>query len=83
MYVKFIFGSTDQVLNSMQYAQRAVLKTTRNLKLRTFCSSPDDLYEGRNRNPLKQSLLVLDPTHALTQKFLKDYRFSVDADQDL
>ncbi|KAF9073805.1 armadillo-type protein [Rhodocollybia butyracea] len=78
----FLESIHDSQPSIRYYAQRAVLKTTRNLKLRTFCSSPSDLYEGRNQNPLKESLPVLDPTHALTQKFLKDYRFSVDVDQD-
>ncbi|KAE9410746.1 ARM repeat-containing protein [Gymnopus androsaceus JB14] len=58
------------------YAQRGILKSARNLKLRTFCTS--DLYEGRNRNPLKQTVAIVDPSHALTQKFLKDYRYSLD-----
>ncbi|KAJ4476693.1 hypothetical protein J3R30DRAFT_3704168 [Lentinula aciculospora] len=65
------------------YAQRAILKNTRNLKLRTFCTSPDDLYEGRNRNPLKQIMIVDDPSPTLSQKFLKDYRYSVHMKQDL
>ncbi|KAJ3811833.1 hypothetical protein F5876DRAFT_38753 [Lentinula aff. lateritia] len=65
------------------YAQRAVLKITRTLKLRTFCTSPEDLFLGRNQNPLKQTVVVDDPSHALSQKFLKDYRYSIDINQDL
>ncbi|KAJ3990413.1 hypothetical protein F5890DRAFT_1398687 [Lentinula detonsa] len=65
------------------YAQRAILKSTRTLKLRTFYTSPGDLYEGRNQNPLKQTVIVDDPSHALTQKFLKDYRYLVDANEDI
>ncbi|KAJ3973169.1 hypothetical protein EV361DRAFT_980091 [Lentinula raphanica] len=65
------------------YAQRAILKSTRTIKLRTFCTSPSDLYEGRNQNPLKKSVIVDDPTHALTQKFLKDYRYATNVSQDI
>ncbi|KAJ4489583.1 hypothetical protein C8J55DRAFT_557490 [Lentinula edodes] len=65
------------------YAQRAILKITRTIKLRTFCTSPEDLYLGRNQNPLKQTVVVDDPSHALLQKFLKDYRYSIDINQDL
>ncbi|KAJ3917772.1 hypothetical protein F5877DRAFT_79643 [Lentinula edodes] len=65
------------------YAQRAILKITRTLKLRTFCTSPEDLYLGRNQNPLKQTVVVDNPSHALLQKFSKDYRYSIDINQDL
>ncbi|KAH7880399.1 uncharacterized protein C8R40DRAFT_1165366 [Lentinula edodes] len=65
------------------YAQRAILKITRTLKLRTFCTSPEDLYLGRNQNPLKQTVVVDNPSHALLQKFSKDYRYFIDINQDL
>ncbi|KAF5384678.1 hypothetical protein D9757_006201 [Collybiopsis confluens] len=65
------------------YAQRAMLKSTRIIKLRTFCTRPEDLYEGRNPNPLKMTVPIVNPSFALQQQFLKAYRNTVESSPDL
>ncbi|KAG5352050.1 hypothetical protein C0989_004042 [Termitomyces sp. Mn162] len=65
-----------------QYAQRAVTKIARNIKLRTFCITPMDLALMRVRNPLKMKM-VIEPSHKLTAKVLADYRTPFDLNQDI
>ncbi|KAG6869176.1 hypothetical protein C0993_012275 [Termitomyces sp. T159_Od127] len=64
------------------YAQRAVTKTARNLKLRTFCTTPMDLALMRVRNPLKMKTII-EPSHKWTAKVLADYRIPFDPNQDV
>ncbi|KAJ7456675.1 hypothetical protein FB451DRAFT_613190 [Mycena latifolia] len=59
------------------YAQRAVMKSLRNVKLRTFSREPTGLILGRNHNPLKQKLHI-EPSHELTQKLLNAYMTPLD-----
>ncbi|ESK98482.1 membrane protein [Moniliophthora roreri MCA 2997] len=61
------------------YAQRAVMKSTRNIKLRTYCSDSADLYKGRNHNPLQVKIEV-NASHAVTQRYLNGFRVSVNLD---
>lgn len=56
-----------------KYAQRGVMKSLRNVKLRTFCSDSADLFLGRSQNPLKE-VIAIQPSHALTQQYLQSYR---------
>jgi len=65
-------------LTFLQYAQRAVMKTGRNIKLRTFCTNPVDLFEGRNHNPLKVLVPMNEPSQLLVQKLENDYRIPID-----
>ncbi|KII93397.1 hypothetical protein PLICRDRAFT_694576 [Plicaturopsis crispa FD-325 SS-3] len=55
------------------YAQRGIMKASRNIKLRTLCHTPSDLVQALCRNPLKCSLSV-EPLHTLTTKFLKGFK---------
>ncbi|KAG6902315.1 hypothetical protein C0995_001694 [Termitomyces sp. Mi166 len=64
------------------YAQRAITKIARNIKLRTFCTTPTDLALMRVRNPLKMKM-VIEPSHKLTAKVLADYRTPFDSKQDI
>ncbi|KAF9535513.1 hypothetical protein CPB83DRAFT_841889 [Crepidotus variabilis] len=62
------------------YAQRAVMKSLRNLKMRTFTQGPIELAIMKNRNPLKRSVLVkLSPTS--TTQFLDQYISPFDSSQ--
>ncbi|EEB90585.1 hypothetical protein MPER_11186 [Moniliophthora perniciosa FA553] len=61
------------------YAQRAVMKSTRNIKLRTYCSDSADLYKGRNHNPLQVKAEV-NASHEVTQKYLNGFRVPVNLD---
>ncbi|KAF4606976.1 hypothetical protein EYR38_001031 [Pleurotus pulmonarius] len=79
--LKFFLENTyDEHPSVRYYAQRAVMKTMRNLKLRTFCSDPVDLVLGRNHNPLKRTVAV-QPSHQLTSKYLEAYKEPVDLDR--
>ncbi|KAJ7783436.1 hypothetical protein DFH07DRAFT_995453, partial [Mycena maculata] len=76
--VRYFMEKTRDSNPSMRYyAQRAVMKGLRNIKLRTFCQSPTDLILGRNHNPLKQKLEIR-PSHELTRKFLDAYKVPLD-----
>ncbi|KAL0579785.1 Proteasome activator BLM10 [Marasmius crinis-equi] len=61
------------------YAQRGVMKGTRNIKLRSYCPTLIDLYKGKNYNPLKVSIDA-EPSHATTLQSLKEYRTPIDLD---
>ncbi|KAF7437108.1 hypothetical protein PC9H_003942 [Pleurotus ostreatus] len=79
--LKFFLENTyDEHPSVRYYAQRAVMKTLRNLKLRTFCSDPVDLVLARNHNPLKRTVTV-QPSHQLTSKYLEAYKEPVSLDR--
>lgn len=54
------------------YAQRAVMKTLRNIKLRTLCASTTDLALCSHKNPLKVEVPV-HPKWNTTERFLEAY----------
>lgn len=60
-----------------QYAQRAVMKSIRFIKLRTFCKDPADLTLMRNINPLKR-FVSMTPSRQTTPDFLNAFKISVD-----
>ncbi|KAF8807238.1 hypothetical protein BYT27DRAFT_7232792 [Phlegmacium glaucopus] len=62
------------------YAQRSVMKSLRNIKLRTFCPDPVDLVLARNHNPLKRSVTT-QRTNQTTTMFLNRYKTSIDTQQ--
>ncbi|KAG6845633.1 hypothetical protein H0H87_005840 [Tephrocybe sp. NHM501043] len=64
------------------YSQRAVTKIARNIKLRTFCTTPTDLVLMRIRNPLKMKT-VIAPLHNLAAQALAAYRKPFDYRQDI
>lgn len=49
------------------------MKSLRNIKLRTHCSTPVDLFLGRHKNPLKEQLPV-EPSHKLTLQCLQEFK---------
>ncbi|KAJ8514936.1 hypothetical protein ONZ45_g7571 [Pleurotus djamor] len=69
----FLDSTADDQPNVRYYAQRAVMKTLRNLKLRTFSHGPVDLVLGRNHNPLKQIVSVNNPSQSYTLEVLAQY----------
>ncbi|KAF8058272.1 hypothetical protein FPV67DRAFT_1786012 [Lyophyllum atratum] len=64
------------------YAQRAVSKSARNVKLRSLCMTPADLALMRTRNPLKMKVVV-EPSHELTSKTLAAFREKFDMNQEI
>ncbi|KAF8213398.1 hypothetical protein K438DRAFT_1902498 [Mycena galopus ATCC 62051] len=76
--IRYFMEKTHNSNPSMRYyAQRAAMKSLRNIKLRTFCPEPTDLILGRNHNPLKQKLVV-EPSHESTHKFLTAFMTPLD-----
>ncbi|KAF9270499.1 ARM repeat-containing protein [Marasmius fiardii PR-910] len=76
----FLSGIHDSHPTIRYYAQRAVMKSTRNIKLRSYCPNLVDLYEGRNHNPLRVSIPI-EPLHSTTLKILEDYKSHFDLSQ--
>lgn len=77
-YVSHSIRLRDPAYNQPQYAQRAVMKTLRYIKLRTFSESDEDIGIQMNRNPLRKSLPVQSPTHEKTQLYLSQFKEPID-----
>ncbi|KAJ7785985.1 hypothetical protein B0H16DRAFT_1488812 [Mycena metata] len=78
--IRYFMNKTHDSNPSMRYyAQRAAMKSLRNVKLRTFRRAPTDLILGRNHNPLKQKVDV-EPSPGLTRKFLDAYSAPLELD---
>ncbi|XP_006454756.1 hypothetical protein AGABI2DRAFT_215246, partial [Agaricus bisporus var. bisporus H97] len=60
-----------------QYSQRAVMKSIRSIKLRTYCKKPADLALMNVSNPLKCSVTVKS-SRQTTPDFLNAYKIPVD-----
>lgn len=56
-----------------QYAQRAVMKSLRYIKLRTLSKNPTDIIKRKVHNPLKCDVPV-ELSHSFTLKTLQDFR---------
>ncbi|TFK76829.1 hypothetical protein BDN72DRAFT_890635 [Pluteus cervinus] len=59
------------------YAQRAVMKSMRILKLRTYCKTIEDLALGNSTNPLKRKIPVQASQHS-RDKILQNYHQPID-----
>ncbi|KAG8915861.1 hypothetical protein FRC00_010752 [Tulasnella sp. 408] len=55
------------------YAQRAVMKASRYIKLRTSTGSPEDIAFYRNHNPLRRTFLTPHPSHEYTAEYLEGF----------
>ncbi|EPQ60969.1 hypothetical protein GLOTRDRAFT_135553 [Gloeophyllum trabeum ATCC 11539] len=60
------------------YAQRALMKVSRYIKLRTYHHDVVDLVLEQNHHPLRRIVKINSPSHAFTQDFLKNFRKPVD-----
>lgn len=54
------------------------MKTLRYIKLRTFSQSNEDIGIQMNRNPLRKTLPVPDPTSEKTQSYLSQFKEPID-----
>ncbi|KAJ6627245.1 hypothetical protein B0H10DRAFT_1941394 [Mycena sp. CBHHK59/15] len=76
--IRYFMEKTYDSNPSMRYyAQRASMKSLRNVKLRTLALEPADLILNRNHNPLEQNITV-KPSHELTKKILDAYKTPLD-----
>ncbi|KAA1468544.1 hypothetical protein DENSPDRAFT_833875 [Dentipellis sp. KUC8613] len=74
----FLEKARDNHPSLRYYAQRAIMKALRYMKLRTFSRDAVDLLLERNRNPLKTQVEVNTPTHEFTAKFLQSFKEPLD-----
>ncbi|KAJ7102239.1 hypothetical protein B0H15DRAFT_813790 [Mycena belliarum] len=76
----FVEKTHDSNPSIRYYAQRAIVKGLRNVKLRTLSWQPTDLILGRNHHPLKR-ILSMEPSHEQTEKLLDAYMAPLDLDR--
>lgn len=69
------------MLTVLQYAQRAVMKSSRFVKLTTMAKSDADMVLEHNHNPYRRIVPVEDPSHEYTRKFLAAFREIPDMDK--
>ena len=77
-YVSQLTVSKNPAYDQLQYGQRAVMKTLRYIKLRTFSGSDEDIAIQMNRNPLRKTLPVQNPTDEKTHCYLAQFKEPVD-----
>ncbi|KAG8908485.1 hypothetical protein FRB99_005843 [Tulasnella sp. 403] len=79
-YVGLTLDYTSHILTEirLQYAQRAVMKACRYIKLRTSTQSAEDLALYTNRNPLRRMLVTENPTHEYTATYLESFKAPLD-----
>ncbi|TFK30307.1 hypothetical protein FA15DRAFT_662249 [Coprinopsis marcescibilis] len=78
----FLLGMYDDNPSVRYYAQRAVMKAARGIKLRTHCPSKADLALGKASNPLKRCIPV-KPSVDMTEKFLASFKVPLNPDDPI
>jgi proteasome activator subunit 4 len=63
-----------------QYAQRAVMKSSRFIKLSAMAHNDADRVMEQNHNPNRRHVLVRDQSPQFTQEFLRSFKQPVDID---
>lgn len=78
-HVEYLLTQTHADHPSMRYyAQRAVMKASRYIKLRTSTGSPEDIAFYRNHNPLRRTFLTPQPSHEYTAEYLESFKGPLD-----
>ena len=78
-YVRLSLTHSCYVLNSPpQYAQRALMKMLRYIKVRTNTSRPEDISCQINRNPLRRQIPMKQPSPATTKEYLASFAVPLD-----
>lgn len=78
-HIKYFIEKTyDDHPTIRYYAQRAVMKSLRYIKLRSSTSDPNQLVLEKNQNPLKRTIQLGHPSHQLTDQFLAEYKVPVE-----
>ncbi|CDO70270.1 hypothetical protein BN946_scf184942.g70 [Trametes cinnabarina] len=81
-HVRYLFEKTHDSNASMhQYSQRAVMKISRYIKLRTLAHGPVDLALEQNHNPLRRKVPVTDFTRESSERALGEYRKPLNLDR--
>lgn len=69
------------LMSALKYSQRAIMKITRFIKLRSFSHGPVDLAVEYSHNPLKRQIQVPHPTHAFTTEWLDQFKVPLNLDE--
>ncbi|KZT19390.1 hypothetical protein NEOLEDRAFT_1142177 [Neolentinus lepideus HHB14362 ss-1] len=78
----YFMERTHDVHPSMRYyAQRAMMKMSRYIKLRTYYRNTIDLVLEQNHHPLRRRIDVTSPSHDFTREFLQAFRKSLDVEK--
>ncbi|KAI0336090.1 hypothetical protein GY45DRAFT_1316150 [Cubamyces sp. BRFM 1775] len=78
-HVRYLFEKTYDSNASMRYySQRAVMKISRFIKLRSLAQGPVDLAVEQNHNPLRKKVPMQGFTRESTERALRDYRTPLD-----
>ncbi|KZV77572.1 hypothetical protein PENSPDRAFT_621096 [Peniophora sp. CONT] len=79
-HVKYFLNKAHDSQPTLRYySQRAIMKVSRYIKLRTFAKGPEDLVHEHNSDPLKGHLTITGPAREFTAQFLADFRKPLDA----
>jgi len=82
LHIRHLVEKTyDSHASVRYYAQRAVMKISRYIKLRTLARDPIDLVLEQNHNPLRRTVPVMQPTHDFTSRWLAEFRTPLDIER--
>ncbi|KAI0768547.1 hypothetical protein BD413DRAFT_614418 [Trametes elegans] len=78
-HVRYILSKTYDSNASMRYySQRAVMKISRFIKLRSLAHNPVDIVLEQNHNPLRRKVPVQEYTREAAERALQEYRKPLD-----
>ncbi|KAI0359128.1 hypothetical protein OH77DRAFT_1473765 [Trametes cingulata] len=78
-HVQYLFSKTHDSNASMRYySQRAIMKISRFIKLRSLAHGPIDLALEQNHNPLRRKVPLQDLTREHSEQLLNEYRKPLD-----
>ncbi|KAI0094570.1 armadillo-type protein [Irpex rosettiformis] len=78
-HVKHLLLATlDSQYSIRYYSQRAIMKITRFMKLKTFSNNPADILMEVNHNPLRHTVHCDRPTSQYTTQWLADFKAPLD-----
>ncbi|PCH33392.1 ARM repeat-containing protein [Wolfiporia cocos MD-104 SS10] len=81
-HIRYLIERTyDSNATMRYYAQRAIIKMSRYVKLRTLARTPVDLVLEQNHNPLRRKVPVPDASQEFTLQCLAAYREPLDIEQ--
>ncbi|KAI0076264.1 hypothetical protein K474DRAFT_1757648 [Panus rudis PR-1116 ss-1] len=76
-HVRYLLEKTYDS-NASIYAQRAIMKVSRFIKLQSLSHGPADIVLEQNHNPLRRKVPVTDPSTDFTQQLLAEYKVPLD-----
>ncbi|KAI0828367.1 hypothetical protein BC628DRAFT_1417934 [Trametes gibbosa] len=81
-HVSYLLNKTHDSNASMRYySQRAVMKISRFIKLRTLAHGPVDIAVEQNHNPLRRKVPVREQTREFFERSLSEYRKPLDLER--